>query len=77
MLWKFFNARWLNENRQSTVAVIFLDVASAYNVYIEYHVEAFFQLLFNRCFQCAVETVLVNFFVLQELVVGNPCLMVL
>ena len=44
------------------------------HIHIEYYIVAFFQLLFNRSLQCAVEAVFVHFFVFQELIVGDALL---
>ena len=68
---QFLNRRWLNENSQGFVAVIFFNVAAANYVHIKNNILPVISNPVNFRFQRAVERSGVNFFPLQKFVVLN------
>ena len=71
---QFLNRRWLNKDAQGTVAIEFLDVHTAFNVNVEDYRLALGKLVFYLRLQGAVESILIYFLILQELISLDLCL---
>jgi hypothetical protein len=68
---QFFYRRWLYEYGECTMTIVFLDVASAYNIYIKHDMLSSFKLTLYLLLQGAIEAVGIYFLVFKELVVGD------